>query len=75
MSMEYDLARARPERSKKRKLIAKNLCQHTIRLAKTDKKAIEAEASELGISANMYISIILSFRDFKKISQIVSSSK
>ena len=74
VKMEFNLKRARPERSEKRKITPADnqpLKRFTLRIPETLQSEIRKEAEDLGISESLYICVILETRDQEKITEIL----
>lgn len=72
MPEKIDLKRARPERSKKRKLTLDGLTRFEIQISEQTLAKLKKEASALNASASLYINAIIETRDQKKIKKTLT---
>ena len=67
--MEIDLKRARPERSKKRKVVTLDNVVLLVRIPRNLKTSIQSEADTIGVTESLYVNAVLAARNLKKIKQ------
>ena len=73
MKKKFNLERKRPERSKKRKLVAggKELVSLRPRVFPETKAKIEKEADELNVTESLYLNAIIETRSLRKIKKLL----
>lgn len=70
---KYNLKRARPERSEKRKIVSlgSKSVDIKLRVSAELKEEIAKEASDLGVSENLYLNAVIESRNLGKVKKLM----